>query len=56
MVTYDSLSSIRHERTDSTVRAATICGKRFEKLQPIGPWLLRRLTIFGSDQRHSGHF
>jgi hypothetical protein len=27
--------SIRHDRTGSTARAATICGKRFEKLLPL---------------------
>jgi hypothetical protein len=41
VVTYDSLSSIRHERTESTVRAATICGKRFEKLLRLA---LRRFS------------
>jgi hypothetical protein len=33
--------SIRQERTGSTVRAATICGKRFEKLLPLA---LRRFS------------
>ena len=33
--------SIRHDRTGSTVRAATICGKRFEKLLPLA---LRRFS------------
>ena len=33
--------SIRHERTGSTLRAATICEKRFEKLLPL---VLRRFS------------